>query len=86
VAYQIVYATHILRTLARLPKSDQARIVERVEMLALNQRPHGSIKLRGENAYRIRAGDYRILYTIADDQLIVLVIDIGHRRDVYRRR
>ena len=44
------------------------------------------IKLTGENAYRIRVGDYRIIYTIYDDRLVVLVIDVGHRREVYRRR
>jgi mRNA interferase RelE/StbE len=46
----------------------------------------GSIKLTNEDAYRIRVGDYRVIYNIHDDQLVVLVIDVGHRRDVYRRR
>jgi mRNA interferase RelE/StbE len=51
-----------------------------------NPRPRGSIKLSGENAYRIRVSDYRIIYAIYDDRLVVLVIDVGHRREVYRRR
>ena len=55
-------------------------------MLADNPRPPGSIKLKGEDSYRIRVGDYRIIYTIQDDRLIVLVIEVGHRRDIYRRR
>lgn len=46
----------------------------------------GCVKLSGQDAYRVRVGDYRIIYTIEDDKLIVLVIDVGHRRDVYRRR
>lgn len=55
-------------------------------MLSDNPRPSGSIKLKGEEAYRIRVGDYRIVYIIQDERLIVLVIDVGHRGDLYRRR
>jgi mRNA interferase RelE/StbE len=68
-----------------LPVSIRARIAERLRLLAVNPRPPGSIKLSAQDAYRIRVGDYRIIYTIQDRRLIVLVIDVGHRRDVYRR-
>jgi len=70
---------------ARLPKSLRSRIAVRLQLLGENPRPAGSIKLKGEDAYRVRVGDYRILYTIHDEQLLVLVVDIGHRGDVYRR-
>ncbi len=54
-----------------------------VENLADNPRPHGCKKLKGRNAYRIRIGDYRIIYEIADSILLVDVIDLGHRKDIY---
>jgi len=86
MAYRIDYDTGVLRSIQRFPKDIQRRIVSRIGMLSDNPRPPGSIKLKGEEAYRIRVGDYRIIYTIQDDRLIVLVIDVGHRGDVYRRR
>jgi mRNA interferase RelE/StbE len=76
-----------LKALARLPKADQARLRARIDALATEPRPQGVVKLAGEeNLYRVRAGDYRIIYEIRDDVLRVLVISIGHRREVYRRR
>jgi mRNA interferase RelE/StbE len=86
MAYRLEYEPGVLRSLERLPKHVQRRILARLETLRDNPRPPGSIKLTGENAYRIHVGDYRVIYTIFDDRLLVLVIDTGHRRDVYRRR
>lgn len=86
MSYRIDYLPGILRSIQRFPKQVQRRIVERIGALGENPRAPGSIKLTGENAYRVRVGDYRIIYTIQDDVLIVLVIDIGHRGEVYRRR
>ena len=65
-------------------KSDRRRIIERIESLAENPRPIGSRKLSGRERYRVRQGQYRILYTIENDVLIIHVIKIGHRKDVYR--
>jgi mRNA interferase RelE/StbE len=67
-------------------KADRLRIIRRIEALADNPRPAGSMKLSGRERYRIRQGHYRILYTIEDGVLIVQVIRIGHRKDVYRTR
>lgn len=68
-----------------LPKIEQRRIVKRIEILAVEPRPFGAKKLSGEeNLYRIRSGDYRIIYQIQDKILLVLVVKIGHRREVYR--
>jgi mRNA interferase RelE/StbE len=86
MAYRLEYEPGVLRSLGRLAKHVQRRILARLETLRDNPRPPGSIKLTGENAYGIRVGDYRVIYTIFDDRLLVLVIDIGHRRDVHRRR
>ena len=56
----------------------------RIENLAENPRPPGAIKLAGQEAYRIRVGDYRVVYAIADERLVILVVDVGHRREIYR--
>ena len=65
-------------------KADRRRIIKHIESLADNPRPPGSQKLSGRERYRIRQGQYRILYTIENSVLIVHVIKIGHRKDVYR--
>lgn len=64
-------------------KKDRQRIVERISALSEEPRPVGCQKLSGQEAYRIRQGDYRIVYTIEDDVLIVTIIKVGNRRDVY---
>ena len=63
---------------------DRQRVVARIMRLAEDPRPPGCTKLTGEEAYRIRQGDYRMVYTIADDVLVVEVIRVGHQREVYR--
>jgi len=73
------------KALARLPRRDQRRVARKIDALAKDPRPKTARKLSGADAiYRTRAGDYRILYQIRDDVLLVLVVRIGHRRDVYR--
>ena len=67
-------------------KTDRRRIIRRIESLADNPRPQGALKLSGRERYRIRQGRYRILYTIEDTLLIVHVIKIGDRKDVYRKK
>ena len=67
-------------------RKDRRRLVERIRALAKDPRPPGCQKLSGSEKYRIRQGDYRIVYTIQDDRLIILVIRIAHRREVYRCR
>ena len=68
-----------------MPAKDRQRIVRRIEALAENPRPAGAEKLSGDDKHRIRQGDYRILYEIEDAQLVVTVVRIGNRREVYRR-
>jgi mRNA interferase RelE/StbE len=83
--YRIQIAPSAVRQLRKLPGSVQERIVEHVEQLATDPRPRGAIKLQGEDdLYRIRVGDYRVIYQIRDDELIVLVLRVEHRREVYR--
>jgi mRNA interferase RelE/StbE len=86
MAYAITITSAADRAVKQLPKEVRARITQRLIALSHDPRGPGSVKLAGQDAYRVRVGDYRIIYSILDDQLIVLVIDVGHRRDVYRRR
>ena len=70
-----------------LPRAAQVRIAPKIEALADEPRPPGVKKLAGEEElYRIRVGDYRVIYAIEDAELVVLVVMVGDRKDVYRRR
>lgn len=65
-------------------KRDRQRIVARIEKLADDPRPAGCEKLSGQEKYRIRQGQYRIVYSIEDQELVIFVVKVGHRKDVYR--
>ena len=67
-----------------MPQADIARVLARIEALQDDPRPPGCEKLSGLERYRIRQGVYRILYEIADEVLTVVVVKVGHRREVYR--
>jgi mRNA interferase RelE/StbE len=84
--YQVIVSMAANRAVARLDINTRRRISARLAALAENPRPMGCIKLAGMEAYRIRVGDYRIVYEIQDRVLLVTVIDVGHRREVYRRK
>jgi mRNA interferase RelE/StbE len=83
--YNVLYTEAFYRSLKPIPKKDVTRILRKTRSLADDPRPVGSQKLSGQERYRIRQGDYRILYSIEDDQLIVIVVKVGHRREVYER-
>jgi len=73
------------KNLVRIPEKDYKQLQSKIYSLSENPRPIGSIKLKGVfNTYRIRSGDYRIIYEIIDDELKVLVITIGDRKNVYK--
>jgi mRNA interferase RelE/StbE len=84
----VSYSLHITRSAAKeieaVPLKDRRRIVVRIRRLTVDPRPPGCEKLSGEERYRLRQGDYRILYEIRDEELIVTVVKVGNRRDVYR--
>ena len=83
--YTLTILPSALDQLAEIPRPDQNRIKERIDGLATDPRPPGAKKLQGESdLFRLRAGNYRVIYSIEDVRTIVLVIRIGHRRDVYR--
>lgn len=84
MAYAVSFTPGALRQLRKLPRNVRERLVPAIDGLARNPRPIGSRKLTGDNLYRIRVGDYRIVYAIQDARLTVLVVTLGHRREVYR--
>jgi mRNA interferase RelE/StbE len=83
--YRVELTARAVGTLGTLPRKDQERIARRIDALAADPRPSGCRKLEGaDDLFRIRSGDYRIVYQVRDDALIVVVVRIGNRRDVYR--
>jgi mRNA interferase RelE/StbE len=86
VRYKVEFAPHAGREFNKLPKSVQADIDPVIKDLADNPRPHGYRKLNGwKDKYRVRIGNYRVIYEIHDGVLLVLVISVGDRADIYRR-
>lgn len=81
--YNVLYTEAFYRSLKPIPKKDVVRILRKTKMLADDPRPVGSQKLSGQEKYRIRQGDFRIIYSIEDDKLIVVVVKVGNRREVY---
>ncbi|HMS85755.1 MAG TPA: type II toxin-antitoxin system RelE/ParE family toxin [Nitrospira sp.] len=85
MAYSILLAPPAERQLLSFTPAIQKRLVKRMKALGHDPRPPGVKKLTGEDdLYRIREGDYRVIYTIQDKELIVLVVKIGNRKEVYR--
>ena len=83
-SYRLLIKPSAVKELEALPRKDRQRVVSRIQGLARTPRPPGCEKLSGSDRYRIRQGDYRIIYSIEDVELVVLVVRVGHRRDVYR--
>ena len=83
--YEIRFKPSAAKELAKLPRDVQRRIAPAIEGLAANPRPPGVEKLAGTDAWRIRVGDWRIVYAIEDRVLVVLVLHIGNRREIYKR-
>ena len=85
--YQVRIARRATKSIVKAPQRDQIRIRAAIDLPAETPRPPCSIKLSGELAtYRVRVGDYRIVYDIVDERLLVQVVRVGHGRDVYRDR
>ena len=83
------YSVELTRTaekqLRRIAKRDRNRLVEAIHGLADKPRPHGARKLQGyDDVYRIRVGQYRVVYEVFDDRVILIVLKVGHRKDIYK--
>jgi mRNA interferase RelE/StbE len=84
-SYRIEWKPSAAKELKRLPRDVIARIIAAVETLASNAYPQGVVQLKGsQHTYRIRIGDYRVIYTVDDDVLRIEIVRVRHRRDVYR--
>ena len=85
MTYRIELRPAAVRALRKLDPQDRPRLQAAIALLAQDPRPPNARALRGRDGFGVRVGDYRILYTIKDDVLLVVVVTLGHRRDVYER-
>ena len=83
-SFRIEFRQSALRELRKIDRQSQPRIQGAIALLARDPRPPASRPLQGRPGYRLRVGDYRIIYTIDDGVLLIVVVTVGHRRDVYR--
>lgn len=85
MSYKVEFSKGAKKQLGKLPLDVQQRIQTKISELAIEPRPNGVKKLQGDdNSYRLRVGDYRVIYEVVDDVLIVTVIKVGHRSDIYK--
>ncbi len=84
MVYRITYVTSAAKALRKLDRQIAERILRAIENLAEDPRPAGCVMLQGgDGELRVRVGDYRIIYDVEDAELIILILRVGHRRDVY---
>ncbi len=82
--YEISVKKSAVKELDSIPKKDLIKIVTKIKALSSEPKPQGSQKLSQKEIYRIRQGDYRVIYYIDDDNLIVTIVKVGHRKEIYR--
>jgi mRNA interferase RelE/StbE len=83
-SYRLLIKPSAVKELEALPRKDRPRLVTRIQNLSNTPRPPDCEKLSGQDFYRVRQGNYRILYTVQDREQLVVIFKIGHRREVYR--
>lgn len=83
-SYKLLIKPSAARQIEAVPKADRLRIVRKIRALSDQPRPHGSEKLSAEDKHRLRQGPYRIIYSISEAEKTVVVVKVGHRREVYR--
>ena len=82
--YEIQFKKSVAKDLRSIPKNDVKKILERIDALSVNPRGEGCIKLSGQERYRTRQGVYRIIYEVKDAEIVVVVVKVGHRSQVYK--
>ncbi len=86
VNYKIQVSGTAEKVLKKIPKKDIVKVVQAIQQLAINPFPEGCRKLKGEeDIYRVRQGNYRIIYEIEGKKLVILILKIGHRKDIYKK-
>jgi mRNA interferase RelE/StbE len=86
MAHRVLFVSRAERGFKRLSADAQDKIISEINSLIENPRPVGAVKLTGsDNLFRVRIGDYRIIYAIEDDLLVILIVEVGHRREIYRK-
>lgn len=85
MVYSITIRKSAIKALEKINEPHYSKIKEAIYNLAKTPRPIGCKKLKGRNGYRIRVSDYRIIYEIFEDELLIDIIDLGHRREIYKR-
>ena len=83
--YKILLERKVIYQLKKLPNQDYLKIKKKIYSLSYNPFPKGYIKLKGRHAYRIRQGNYRIIYELNNDRILVIIVAIAHRKEVYKR-
>lgn len=83
-SYRLFIKPSAAKEIEALPKKDRIRVINHIQTLSDNPRPPGSEKLSGHDKYRVRQGQYRIVYSVSDEEVIVGVVRVAHRREVYR--
>ena len=85
--HSIVIKRSALKALSKLPEKESTKISDAIDKLADDARPDGCKKLEGRgDSYRIRVGNYRVIYEINDDELMILVVEIGNRKEIYKKK
>ena len=85
MSFRLEYKNSVKKELRKLTKTDRVAIIHKIELLKEKPRPEGSAKLKGSNdLFRVRHGDYRIIYQIKKSVLVIMIIRIGHRREIYK--
>ena len=85
MTYRIVFKKAAAKSLKKIPKIDQKRIAEKIDSLSENLPAPDTTKMKGDNPFhKVRVGNYRIVYEIQNDILVILIVKIGHRKDIYR--
>ena len=82
--FELVFRPSVAKDMRDIPADDLKKILRRIDLLQDDPRPPGCVKLSAMDYFRVRQGNYRIIYEIEDDKLIVVVVKVGHRRDVYK--
>ena len=86
MAYTVEFRPSVWKDIKRFPKRDLVKIKKRIEELSVNLPDFSSTEMRGNNTFhKIRSGDYRIVFEIYDEKLVILIIKIGHRKDIYKK-